>query len=91
MANSIRGTGIWSGGDKVAVYRLNVYGEMCPIPIVRTKLRLKGIARGDILIVESDHSCTTQALVDVIRKMGHRVEVRTVGNGLWEISIEKCC
>ncbi|SMB93515.1 TusA-related sulfurtransferase [Thermanaeromonas toyohensis ToBE] len=73
----------------MAVYRLNVYGEMCPLPIIRTKLRLKGLAQGDILIVESDHSCTTQALVDVVRKMGHRTQVRVVGNGLWEIHIEK--
>lgn len=74
----------------MAIYRLNVYGEMCPLPIIRTKLRLKGLARGDILIVESDHSCTTQALVDVVKKMGHRAQVQAVGNGLWEIHIEKC-
>ncbi|MCG0278706.1 MAG: sulfurtransferase TusA family protein [Thermanaeromonas sp.] len=73
----------------MAVYRLNVYGEMCPLPIVRVKIKLKSLARGDFLIVESDHSCTTQALVDVVKKMGHRAEVKTVGNGLWEIHIEK--
>ncbi|MGI9950744.1 sulfurtransferase TusA family protein [Moorellaceae bacterium AZ2] len=49
------------------VYRLNVYSEMCPIPILRTKVRLKSLNRGDILIVETDHSGTTQALVDVER------------------------
>ncbi|GFN24228.1 MAG: sulfurtransferase TusA family protein [Thermoanaerobacteraceae bacterium] len=74
----------------MAVYRLNVCGEMCPIPILRTKVRLKGLNRGDILIVETDHSCTTQALVEAVHKMGHKAEVQSVDNGLWEIIIEKC-
>ncbi|MGI9862595.1 sulfurtransferase TusA family protein [Moorella naiadis] len=73
----------------MAVYRLDMCGEMCPIPIVRTKVRLKQLAGGDILIVTTDHNCTSQSLTEAVRKLGHRVEVSEVDNGIWEIIIEK--
>ncbi|WP_330219200.1 sulfurtransferase TusA family protein [Neomoorella mulderi] len=76
-------------GTGMAVYRLDTCGEMCPIPIVRTKVKLKQLARGDILIVTSDHSCTSQSLAETVQKMGYRVEVRGVANGIWEVVIEK--
>lgn len=69
--------------------RLDVCGEMCPIPIVKTKVRLKSMGVGDILVVVSDHSCTTRSLVDVVRKLGHRVEVTQPEAGIWEIMVEK--
>ncbi|MBE3572415.1 MAG: sulfurtransferase TusA family protein [Moorella humiferrea] len=73
----------------MAVYRLDTCGEMCPIPIVRTKVKLKELQPGDLLIVTSDHSCTSRSLAETVQKMGHRVEVREVAHGVWEVVIEK--
>lgn len=73
----------------MAVYRLDTCGEMCPIPIVRARVRLKQLARGDILIVTCDHSCTSQSLAETMEKMGHRTEIREVANGIWEVVVTK--
>ncbi|WP_258360108.1 sulfurtransferase TusA family protein [Moorella sulfitireducens] len=73
----------------MAVYRLDTCGEMCPIPIVRTKVKLKELKPGDMLIVTSDHSCTSQSLAETVQKMGYRVEVMGVSHGIWEVIIEK--
>ncbi|WP_338826130.1 Putative sulfur carrier protein [Moorella thermoacetica] len=73
----------------MAVFRMDTCGEMCPIPIVRARVKLKQMAPGDILVVTCDHSCTSQSLAETMAKMGHRVEVREVANGIWEVTIKK--
>lgn len=70
-------------------YFLDVLGEMCPIPILRAEQRLKDLKPGDVLVVESDHSCVAEALPPHFRKKRCRVTVTEVANGIWQIQITK--
>ncbi|MDD2534150.1 MAG: sulfurtransferase TusA family protein [Eubacteriales bacterium] len=68
---------------------LDCLGEACPIPIVKSQNKMKELAVGDLLIVQIDHSCAMKNVPDWARGEGYNVEVEEVGDGEWEVIIEK--
>ncbi|MGE5630533.1 MAG: sulfurtransferase TusA family protein [Caulobacteraceae bacterium] len=73
----------------MAEIRLNCLGEACPIPLIRTQKKMKTMKIGEILIVETDHSCAMKNVPEWARKEGHGVDIEEVDDGQWEIYIEK--
>lgn len=73
----------------MGTYYLDIWNEMCPIPIIKTQRKLKEMSCGDILILETDHSCTSRALVLWAREHGHDVEENEVSNGIWRLKVTK--
>lgn len=69
---------------------LDCLGEACPVPLIKTEKALEKLAKGDILIVQIDHSCAMKNVPEWARKQGHNVEIEEVGDGEWECVIEKC-
>jgi TusA-related sulfurtransferase len=68
---------------------LDCLGEACPVPLVKAQKKLEGMEVGDILIVQIDHSCAMKNLPEWARTEGHNVEVEEVGEGEWDVIIEK--
>lgn len=68
---------------------LDCLGEACPVPLVKAQNKIADMAKGDILIVQIDHSCAMKNLPEWARKDGHNVEVEEVDDGEWEVIIEK--
>jgi len=86
----LKGRSVFYGrkeGSNVAVVTLDVTGEMCPIPIVKSKIRLKRMSRGDVLLVISDHSCAAQSLVEHMLNLGYPTTMEEPAPGLWHIRI----
>ena len=79
------------GGEvgTVATHVQNVYGEMCPAPLVKAEKKLGEMEPGDVLIMESDHACTTRLLREFLRKLPCRFSVEEVSFGIWRFTIEK--
>jgi len=73
----------------MATYYLDIWGEMCPIPIIKTQRKLKELKCGDTLVLETDHSCTSRALVVWAQEHGHKVKEEEVANGIWRIELTK--
>lgn len=73
----------------MAEHTLDCLGEACPVPLVKTQKALEGIPVGDILIVNIDHSCAMKNIPDWARSVGHGVEIEEVGEGEWDIIIQK--
>lgn len=73
----------------MATIVLNVYGEMCPGPLLKAEAKLREMAPGDLLVMESDHSCTARLLREHLRKLPCRFRVEQVADGIWQFSIEK--
>ena len=73
----------------MAEYRLDCFGEACPVPLLKAQKKLAGLNVGDMLIVEIDHSCAMKNVPEWARKEGHNVEIEETGDGEWEIYIEK--
>ncbi len=68
---------------------LDCLGEACPIPLVKAQKALADMAIGDVLIVNIDHSCAMKNVPEWAREAGHNVEIEEVGEGEWDIIIEK--
>lgn len=73
----------------MAEIKLDCMYEACPIPLLKTMKKLKKMDIGDILILETDHSCSIKNVVEWAKKQGHNVDYIEVGEGEWEIYIEK--
>ncbi len=69
---------------------LDCLGEACPVPLVKAQNELEKMQKGDVLIVNIDHSCAMKNIPDWAREAGHNVEIDEVGEGEWDIVIEKC-
>lgn len=73
----------------MAEVKLDCMGEACPIPLVKAQKKMEKMASGDVLIVSIDHSCAMKNLPDWAREVGHNVDIEEIGEGEWEIYIEK--
>jgi TusA-related sulfurtransferase len=69
---------------------LDCLGEACPVPLIKAQKEMENMAVGDILIVSIDHSCAMKNIPDWAREAGHNVEIDEIGEGEWDIVIEKC-
>ena len=73
----------------MTTYTCHVFGEMCPAPLIKAEARLRAMAPGDQLIMESDHSCTVRLLREHLRKLPCRFQVAEVAEGIWQFVIER--
>ncbi|SDX39452.1 sulfurtransferase TusA family protein [Tepidimicrobium xylanilyticum] len=62
-------------------------GDMCPIPIIKTRKALKKTEPGETIKVITDHSCVLEAIKSNFKKCN--ITHEEVINGIWEISITK--
>lgn len=71
-------------------HRIDAFGEMCPIPIIRAEIKLKQINHGEVVVLLTDHSCSSSSVANhFITKYKYPCHVRQVDDGIWEIKIEK--
>lgn len=73
----------------MAEYRLDCFGEACPVPLLKVQKKMADLQVGDLLIVEVDHSCAIKNVPEWARKEGYNVEIEEIGDGEWEIYIQK--
>lgn len=75
----------------MALYQLDIWGEMCPIPLIKAQRQLKKMSYGDILVLETEHSCTSRAIVLWAQEQGHEIDEKEVSNGIWRLELIKRC
>ncbi|MDZ7815092.1 MAG: sulfurtransferase TusA family protein [Planctomycetota bacterium] len=68
---------------------LDCLGEACPVPLVKAQKEIVKMDVGDVLIVNIDHSCAMKNIPDWAREEGYNVEIDEIGEGEWDIIIEK--
>lgn len=73
----------------MAVRKLDCLSEVCPIPILRTIKEFKTMKDGDILILQSDHSCVGIDIKKWASQHQYPVKVVELDEGEWEIYIQK--
>ena len=68
---------------------LDVRGEVCPYPDVKTQKKVKSMKSGDILEVLVDYPLSAERIPRSVEKRGHKVlEVEKKGTSEWAILIE---
>ncbi|WP_026894991.1 sulfurtransferase TusA family protein [Clostridiisalibacter paucivorans] len=64
-------------------------GDICPVPIIKTKQAIKTMNSGDKIMVISDHSCSVESIKDLFKNKNYILNIEEVINGVWEITIKK--
>lgn len=67
--------------------KIDCFGDICPVPIMKIEKQLKTLPDGEVLEVVTDHSCTVESVANKFKK--YNVESEEVMNGVWEIRITK--
>ncbi|MBZ2175023.1 sulfurtransferase TusA family protein [Schnuerera sp. xch1] len=67
--------------------KVDCLGDMCPIPIIKTRRALKSVSSADTIKVITDHSCVLEAIINNFKK--YKITHEEVINGVWEIFITK--
>lgn len=69
--------------------KINCFGDICPIPLMKLRNKLKEIELGDSIMIVVDHSCVVESISDYYDSSKHTIEIDEVLNGVWEITITK--
>ncbi|EOD00820.1 sulfurtransferase TusA family protein [Caldisalinibacter kiritimatiensis] len=70
--------------------KIDCLGDVCPIPVIKAKKELHNMKSGESFMIVTDHSCTLESLVELLKKYDVEYNVDEVINGVWEITITKC-
>ncbi len=69
---------------------LELWGELCPIPLLKAEKELKYLEKGEELVIITDHSCTARAFSNWVKKHNrNKISYSEIDNGIWRIIITK--
>ena len=69
--------------------RLDVRGEMCPYPAMRTRAALEKLPEGEVLEVLTDHPPALSTVPFEGARKGFEAEIASVGRGEWRIVLHR--
>lgn len=69
--------------------RLDLLGEVCPVPLLRTRERVKAMPRGAVLHVETDFARAVRNITHWCNREGHKYQILEPEPGVWELVIRK--
>ncbi|GFN22025.1 MAG: sulfurtransferase TusA family protein [Thermoanaerobacteraceae bacterium] len=73
----------------MAEYFIDSLGEMCPVPNIKVREKLKELEMGDEIILETDHSCATTTIMNEMRRKGYKTKLEEVDTGIWRVIIRR--
>jgi tRNA 2-thiouridine synthesizing protein A len=68
---------------------INLRGLKCPLPALRTKKALAGMAAGDLLTIECTDPLTAIDIPNLLRETGDTLEGKATANGVLSFTIRK--
>lgn len=68
---------------------INAVGDTCPVPLFKAEEKLKKIGKGDVIILDTDHSCAAVNIKNEMEKRGIKVKIKEIDNGIWQVYIKK--
>jgi tRNA 2-thiouridine synthesizing protein A len=68
---------------------LNLRGLKCPLPALRTRKALKGLASGDLLVVECTDPLSNLDIPNLVRETGDALENTASADDVITFSIRK--
>lgn len=69
--------------------RLDCFGDICPVPILKLEKALKSLAPGESVTAVTDHSCVQESVIETFSKRNVFIDSCEVMNGVWEITVTK--
>jgi len=69
--------------------KIDCFGDVCPVPLLKIQSALKKHADGERFMVVVDHSCVMESINDYYNNTTHEIIIDEVMNGVWEITVIK--
>lgn len=69
--------------------KIDCFGDMCPVPLLKLKKQLKEQPDGIPVTIVVDHSCVVESIEDYYNSDRYDLVVDEVINGVWEITVTK--
>lgn len=69
--------------------KINCFGDICPIPLLKLKNSLKAQPSGGSVLLVVDHSCVVESISDYYKRSKNTITMDEVINGVWEITVTK--
>ncbi|MBO8167852.1 MAG: sulfurtransferase TusA family protein [Thermoanaerobacteraceae bacterium] len=73
----------------MAEKKLNLLGDVCPIPLLKTQKAFVKLNSEDVLIVETDVNQAARNILNWCDSEGYDFEIDEEGEGVWRITIRK--
>ncbi len=73
----------------MAMFYLDMLGEICPHPLYGAQDKLNKMIDGDILVIETDFSRSVRSILAWADKENLQYEVEEVDESVWQITITK--
>lgn len=68
---------------------LDVRGEVCPYPDVKSKRKIKKMKSGEVLEILLDYPLSADRIPETMKSMGHEVlSIDKIGDSEWKILIK---
>ena len=68
---------------------IDLMGEVCPYPDVKSKRKSKKMKSGEILEILIDYPLSAERIPETMKSLGHEVlEVEKTGDSAWKILIK---
>ena len=71
------------------IRKLDIRGEICPYPMLKTNEELASDKEINILEVLTDHSPALSTIPPQALKRGYEVEIDEIDNSEWKITLKK--
>ncbi|KXS45370.1 MULTISPECIES: sulfurtransferase TusA family protein [unclassified Candidatus Frackibacter] len=68
---------------------LELLGEVCPIPLLKTESEINTLTAGDRLIIKVDHTQAVRNIMDWCEDNGYEFNIDEVAPGIWKVEIIK--
>jgi TusA-related sulfurtransferase len=69
--------------------KLDVCGEQCPYPVIKTKKEIKELPDGETLEILTDYICSLESIHAFINSVGLNAEVERIDSSKWKVLVSK--
>ena len=73
----------------MATEELDATGLKCPLPVLKTRKRMKALTSGDILVVQSTDPGSPLDMKAFCEQGGHNLDTEDDGSGVFRFTITK--
>ncbi|MCL4456324.1 MAG: sulfurtransferase TusA family protein [Nitrospirae bacterium] len=69
--------------------KLDVCGEQCPYPVIKTKKEIEKLPEGGTLEIFTDYICSMESILAYIKSKELNAEVEKIDSSKWKVLVFK--